>query len=378
MPAKTKILYIITKSNFGGAQKYVYDLATSLPRDQFDIAVAFGGSGALRSKLAEEKIRTIQLSGLERDISLLKEIKVFVELMRLYRREKPDIIHLNSSKIGFLGSLTFRIYKLIARSKKLKAIFTVHGWAFNEDRRVLPKLAMRIFSWLTSLLCTDIIVLSRKEFSQTEQFPLLSKTKIHLIPNGIKPFTLLPRQQSLEALGLDGRHSYIGTIAELHKNKGLDILISAFSNIAKKSVHLVIIGDGEEKDGLGKLAEHSGVQDRIHFLGAIPDAARYLSVFDIFVLPSRKEGLPYALLEAGYASIPVVASNVGGIPEIIRDNSTGLLCRSQSGNSLLEKLTIYMTNDRLAKSHAANLQAHVTNNYLFPKTLRDTQKMYLD
>src|SRR5688572_22606349 len=113
---KKKILYIITKSNWGGAQKYVHDLATGLPKEQFDVAVAFGhaspeatqakrGTGSLKERLDVAGIRTISIPRLGRDIQLIDESAVFFSLVKLIRNEKPDVIHLNSPKIGGLGAL---------------------------------------------------------------------------------------------------------------------------------------------------------------------------------------------------------------------------------------------------------------------------------
>ncbi|PIR41028.1 MAG: glycosyltransferase family 1 protein, partial [Candidatus Yonathbacteria bacterium CG10_big_fil_rev_8_21_14_0_10_43_136] len=97
---KKKILFVITKSNFGGAQKYVFDLATGLPKDQFDVAVALGGSGILIQKLQAENIRVLPIFSLARDVNPLSDITTFFELWRMFRKEKPDVAHLNSAKAG--------------------------------------------------------------------------------------------------------------------------------------------------------------------------------------------------------------------------------------------------------------------------------------
>jgi len=134
MPEKrTKIFYLITKGNFGGAQRYVYELASSLPTSDYEVSVILGEGETLAKKLAEKNIRTIRLPELGRDINLGGDWSVFWSLYRIFRRERPDIIHLNSSKIGGLGSLAGRL----AGVKKI--IFTGHGWPFNEKRPWLQK-----------------------------------------------------------------------------------------------------------------------------------------------------------------------------------------------------------------------------------------------
>ena len=264
MVTKNKILYVITKSNWGGAQKYIFDISTSLPKDHYEILVAFGGQGELKQRLSSELgIRTYLLTSLTRDISILKDFLTFFELFKLFKKEQPNVVHLNSSKVGGIGSLAARL----AGIKKI--VFTAHGWAFNEiQRSKLSRLIIWKISWFTSILCTDIITLSQKEYAQTLRFPFLPSKKVHLIPNGIRTFNPLTKQEALDKLTLTNKHTYIGTIAELHKNKGIDILISAISDLSDKNVHLVIIGEGEELEHLEKLVVHTALVSRVHFLGA--------------------------------------------------------------------------------------------------------------
>ncbi|MDO8564480.1 MAG: glycosyltransferase, partial [bacterium] len=150
MKSKTKILYVITKSNYGGAQRYVFDLATSLPKDECEAVVVLGaaqnGAPVLQEKLHGAGVRTIFIPGLSRDISFLKELRVFRELMKVFKFEKPFVVHLNSSKAAGLGALAARLCgtPLI--------VFTVHGWPFFEERNPLSKLVIRLFSYITVLL----------------------------------------------------------------------------------------------------------------------------------------------------------------------------------------------------------------------------------
>jgi len=364
---KKKILYVITKSNWGGAQKYVFDLATSLSKDQFDITVAVGGEGILKEKLEAGGVRVTKIHNLERNISIFKEFSVFLELFRLYKKEKPNIIHLNSSKIGGLGSLAGRLVGIE------KIIFTVHGWAFNEKRNPLARLIIWGISWLTAILCTDLIVLSEKERKQTRHFPLVQSKKIHLIANGLKPLESLTKEKAREKLGLKKEEAYVGTISELHKNKGLDILIKT---VPALSAEIVIIGSGEEETNLKNLAQKLGVSEKIHFLGTVQDAGKYLSAFDVFALTSRKEGFPYVLLEAGYAGVPIVASNIGGIPEILKDEETGLLSEPENVKDVSVKIEKLLHNKNYAERLGKNAKTYVEQNFSFEKTLKLTRQVY--
>ncbi|MEK7585082.1 MAG: glycosyltransferase, partial [Patescibacteria group bacterium] len=123
-----KIIFVVTKGNWGGVQRYVYDLATSLPKRQFEPLVVVGQGEILKSKLAAAGVECQSLARLGRDVRLTDDFHSFWALFKLFRREQPSIVHLNSSKVGVIGALAGRL----ARVPRI--IFTAHGWASNEDR----------------------------------------------------------------------------------------------------------------------------------------------------------------------------------------------------------------------------------------------------
>src|SRR3990167_8468714 len=140
-----KILYGITKSNFGGAQRYVFDLATVMKKQGHDIAVLCGGDGPLVQKLKAENIRVITIPGFGRDIDLLNDASRLLSIIKTVQHEKPDIFHINSAKMGGLGTLAGRL----AGIKKI--IFTAHAWAWNEPRPWWQKILIKFFTWVTIL-----------------------------------------------------------------------------------------------------------------------------------------------------------------------------------------------------------------------------------
>src|SRR4051812_28358025 len=120
--AKIKILFAVTKGNWGGAQKYVYDLATSLPPADFEVSAMFGESGELKKRLDEKQIPVHSISALSRDIKIWSDLKAFGQIYQILRRERPDVLHLNSPKMGLLGALAGRLVGV------KKIIYTSHGW----------------------------------------------------------------------------------------------------------------------------------------------------------------------------------------------------------------------------------------------------------
>lgn len=301
---RTKILYLITKSNWGGAQRYVYDLATNLP-ESFEPVVASGGDGLLMKKLSEKSVRTISIPYLERDISLGKEISALSTLLRILKKEKPDILHINSSKAGGLGTLAGRI----AGIKKI--VFTVHGWPFLEKRNILARALIYTLSWLTALLSHTVIVVSEYDLRIAKKMPFVGQKTVRIY-NGIE--TPVLGSSAIIRDSFPNGVRITGTIGELNKNKNQIALIEQAKN--KPDMYVAIVGEGENKQLLvGKISEY-GLSDRVKLFGFL-SANEILKGFDTFALPSLKEGLPYVLLEAKAVGLPIVANRVGGVGEIL-------------------------------------------------------------
>ena len=357
-----KIFYGITKSSpFGGAQRYVFDLAIAMKKQGHDVVVLCGQGGKLIEKLREEGVRGITLKYLERDISFIKEIESFVAIVKVLKKEKPDIFHINSSKMGGLGTLAGRLVGIS------KVIFTTHGWAFNEPRPTWQKILIKFFTWLTILCAHKTICVSEKTKNDVAEWPFI-KNKLVLIHNGISRFNLAER---------DDKSFTVGTIAELHRIKGLDVLLTAWSKFIKNhEAKLMIIGDGEERKNLENMAKRLGIFGSVIFKGFIDNARSLLSDFDIFCMPSRSEAMPYSLLEAGFAELPVIASSVGGIPEIIENGLNGILVPAENAEILFSSLVLLAEDEGLRKRLGRNLKMSIQENFSFAKMVSKTLLLY--
>lgn len=370
---KIKILYIITKSNFGGAQKYVYELATSAPKEKFEVVVALGGNGILKDKLESGEIRTIQIPNLENRISLTKDLQVLAYLLRIIKIEKPDIIHLNSSKIGVVGSFAGLL-------SKTKTIFTAHAWAFNENRSAISKFIFKIIYWKTILLSNKTIAVSNKTKDQVSKWPFV-KNKITVIHNGVKEIKFFEKEESRNRLKINRADIVLGTLSELHHIKGLDILIRAMKSLVEinPNIKLIVFGEGEERKKLEKLISKYTLEENIILLGFVKDAARYLKALDVFVLASRSEALSIAILEAGLANLPVVATKVGGIPEIITDKENGLLVEKENPEELINAILELIKNKTERERLSNSLNKKVIEEFSFDKnTSNKTYNLYFD
>jgi glycosyltransferase involved in cell wall biosynthesis len=368
----TKILYVVTKANFGGAQRYVYDLALAARDAGHEVTVAYGEPGVLSANLAEARIRTISVPELARDVALGKDFKVYRTLRDLFSKNAFDVVHLNSAKAAGLGALAAR------RAGVPHIIFTAHGWAFNEARPLWQRILIRIFSGLTVFLSHKTICVSEAVRRDIKGFPCIGK-KLIVIHNGITCPVQLPRDAAREAILPHHEKDYwIGMVSELHTTKRIDDGIRAFAKIkdAFPNTIFVSVGEGEELGRLLRLVKELGIENRVFFPGFVHDVRAKLSAFDLFLHTSQSEALGYAILEAGCATAPTVATNVGGIPEIIQDGVTGILVPPFRPDVVAEKLSELIRDPAKAHEFGEALHERVRRDFTKEQMALKTFALY--
>ncbi len=372
-PNSPIVLYVITKATWGGAQRYVWDLIQAAKEAGYAPVLIYGEVGILSERVRAEGISAYHIPGLTREISLLDEFRAFRRLYRIFVTLRPSIVHLNSSKVSGLGALA----AYLARVPRI--IFTAHAWAFTESRSSFSKLFFLVAHYVTVFLSDKTILVSGALHAHTEKWPFV-REKMVVIRHGISPTDLLSRKEARRILiERDPRLAdkendlWVGTIAELHHNKGIDVGIEAWQEKVPENAQWIVIGEGEREAELKAKSEETSP---IHFVGFIPDAQTLMNAFDIFFLPSRTEALGYVLLEAGNASLPVIATNVGGIPEIIENEKTGLLVPKEDFKSMNTALSRLLTQGEESKILGENLHARVMNEFSQEKMLAETLALY--
>ena len=367
---KQKVLFLITKSNWGGAQRYVHDLATNLDLTEFEPVVALGGDGELKEKLEAAEIKTISLPKMHNTQSPKKLLKIISEVREILEAEQPDVLHTNSSIAGLAGVIAGR------KEKINKIVFTAHGWTFNEDRSRLQKLFFKTFHWLTVLLSHTTIAVSH-EIKNQLTLPFINNRWV-VIHNGRTPIEFETKEVARKELHIPNNTGLIsGTIGELHPVKQHDMMIKAVAQLRDAGVDLthIIIGAGDELETLQTLTQKHDVSDRIIYTGAIHEAARYLKAFDIYIQPSRSEALAYTVIEATQAGLPIIATKVGGIPEIISHEQNGLLVPNDSVEKLVDALQTLINNQKLANRYG-QAALETSSKFSFSTMLKKTSALY--
>lgn len=383
-----KILLLVTQTKWGGAQKYVLELAKFLKKYN-QVHIAFGETANLNDRFLnicrKSNIQTIPLNKLVRSIDLTKDWSAVWALMKILSQENYDLVHLNSSKAGAIGSLTGLFYALNPMNTRLRLVYTAHGFVWHEPGPKIQKKLYKISETLSIALQSLVIAVSDFDRQSAIAANIVSPNKIITIHNGINPadYTFLDKDQTRQKLGLSADKKYFGTIASFYSTKGYPYLVEALKILKDNNSSLIhnhqwiFIGEGPELEPVQKLIKKYDLENLIKIIPPQNDDWKYLPVFDYFVLPSVKEGLPYTILEAGLARVPIIASKVGGIPEIITDPSKGLLVAPANPLSLAQAMRRLAKDQDLSKQLSENNHKNILKNFNLDDTLRKTEEAYL-
>ncbi len=323
-----KVLLVITKSNWGGAQKYTHDLAVGLQEQGYDVLVAAGGQGEMMHRLREARVRTFELVRMKNNMNPFSAFFVLGELMSLFNKEKPDVVHISSSKAGLFAGLAARIVHVP------RIIFTAHGWTFNEERALWQKLILRTLALLTVRLSHKTIYVSHKLLEQLHIGTSLQK-KSTVIHNGISPLVFKPKTAFYEDCHVMRKEKIaMVSIGELHPSKGFDLALTYLAKLQDLSWEWFILGEGHHRQDIENLIKKHSLSFRVHLMGHTKDAAQYLESFDLFFLPSRTEALGLVAIEALQSDLPIVASDVGGIPEVLARDPGSVLVNIKNKDTL--------------------------------------------
>jgi glycosyltransferase involved in cell wall biosynthesis len=349
------VLVLITLAEVGGAQTYVASILPALT-ERYDVTLAAGGPGPLVEAARSAGARYFPLEQVRRPIAW-RDALGLVELVRLMRRLRPDVVHLNSSKIGVLGMLAALIARVPIR------IFTVHGWAFNAE----PGAQRVLYTWLHRLLrplTTAIVCVSETELSHGLAQRTCTRAQAVVIYNGVDA-------AAAQRSALDGVPPLILSVTRLKAPKDGVTLARALRRLEPGSYRAAIVGTGP--DGAAVEAE---LGDAGELLGERADVAERLAGAEVFVLSSRSEGLPMSILEAMAAGLPVVASAVGGIPELVVDGETGLLVPPGDAEALADALRKLVTDPELRRRFGAATRARVEERFSLAQTRRAHVELY--
>lgn len=361
---RIKVMHIL-EASIGGTRRHILTIADNLDTRLFDLYFVLSPTrdpditNKDTKELNERGFHAYQVN-MVREISFLSDLRSFFQLVAVIKEVKPDIIHTHASKAGVLG-------RLAARAAGVKhCVHTPHLWAFDWEDNALIRCFYASIENTAACITDEVIAVSKSQCREALDWHVADKRKLIALPNAVelKAERTLSQNKSRFVIGSSGR---------LVRQKGFDILLDAFAEICivVKDCELRIAGDGKLRTELERQAHALGIADRVNFLGHVPDIDNFLAELDVFAMASRWEGMPYSLLEAMAIGLPVIATKVNGVGEILYNGFNGLLVPSENSSAFAKALQIaYESTDERAKwGHKARLIVQDHNAESFARAL---------
>jgi len=336
-----RVLHPITRLTLGGSSENTIASCVALDRAGYDCMLATSFRESDASSLADARrrgCRVVDIPALGREVAPLADLTALAELVRLIRRERPAIVHTHTSKAGFIG----RLAAVIARAPAV--IHQPHGhifYGYYSPRRtaVFTALERQAARW------TDRIITLTDRGAQEHLARGIGRAEQYVaVPSGVPTAELRaaapPRGEARARLGLDPDAFIVVGLGRLVPIKGFDLLARALPAVVAQipSARVLLVGDGAERAHLGAIAASMGVAERLQMTGETTDVASYLAAADVVAVPSRNEGMGRVIVEAMALGLPVVATAVGGIPDVVTDGECGRLVEPEDVDALAAAL----------------------------------------
>lgn len=354
MPDKIKVLHIITRLDKGGSAENTFLTVKGLDKKRYDVTLMSGPvqdpSQERRTQVEECGIPFIHIPVLVRNINVVFDAIALFKIWRFLAKEKFDVVHTHTSKAGLLGRFAARL------AGAPLVVHTPHGHVFFGYFGPLKTKIFILLEKLANRMADRIVALTHREKADYISYRTCPEEKIAVIHSGVElnqfqESTLAEKTKLKKEIGLPENSIVVGTVGRLVPVKGPGFLIMASLAILPRHPHTYFLfaGDGPLKDNLQKRASETGEEKNIVFLGWRDDIAHILSIFDIFCLPSLNEGMGRVLVEAMAHGIPIVASDVGGIPDLVTHGKNGFLVPPKNPWELAKYIQILIEDEEKRK-----------------------------
>ncbi len=366
---KRRLLMMIDESSVGGGQRHLLDLVERIDPAHYEIAVACPGEGYLADTVRERGVELFPVRMANRP-----SLSDRASCLRALRRFRPDLVHTHGGTAGVYGRLS--AHKIGART-----VHTYHGLHYLHFARGLRRFGYHAIDRYLARRTTCLICVADADLALAEAHGLAPEGKAHLIRNGIDTdrFTSSAEARSVRRAGMcQSDRLVIGTVGRLHRQKGQASLIDAARIVVERDsrARFVIVGEGEERGALEKRITATGLAGRFELIGARYDIPELLSEFDLFVLPSLWEGLPLTLLEAMAVGLPVVATSVDGIVEVVRDGMEGRLVPPNDAAALADALVDLLGSPERIESCGRRAVERVRSAFSIGRMIDETEAVY--
>ena len=379
-PRKIRVLRLFSRLNIGGPAIHVILATAGLDPKRYESRLVVGREEEREGNffdLAEAKGIPIQvIPSFSRRINPIGDLLTLVRLFRLMRRERPDIVHTHTAKAGALGRLAAHLVGTPV------IVHTFHGSVFEGYFGSLSSRIYRRIEKALACLSDAVVAVSPRVAHELEQRRVAPRKKIEVIYLGLE----LDRFQRLEKhrgelrreLGLDRKIPIIGSVGRLVPIKDIPTLLKAMRGVVdcRSDAILLLVGDGPERRNLEAEAHRLDLDSNVRFLGFRHDLERIYADLDIAVNSSRNEGTPVALIEALSAGVPVVATSVGGTPDLLEDGKLGKLVSPANPQRLADDLISVLSRREKAQATARTARCKIVRRFRSERLVADLDALY--
>jgi glycosyltransferase involved in cell wall biosynthesis len=389
-PTPIPVVRVITRLNIGGPSIQATRLTTALEQHGFTTTLIHGrlgeGEGDM-SYLIEPGDRTIYVDALRRPLSPFADVRAWWRLYRAMKHARPAIVHTHMAKAGMLGRLAAAAYNATrGSSPRARVIHTYHGHVLEG---YFSPLMTRVFVGLERLLAgfSDAIIAISPAIERElrDQFRIGRAQQYRVVPLGfdLSSFAAVDddrRARARSALSLPPDADVISTVGRLTAIKQHRLFLDAVAAAARSRPNLIalVAGDGELRGDLERHAAAIGVADRVRFLGWRRDLAAIYAATDVFLLTSRNEGTPVALIEAMAAGVPGVSTDVGGVKDVINSDAVGARVPDGDAAGLAAAIVRYLSNRDERRAAGERARAAVLDRYSLDRLINDINLLYRD
>jgi glycosyltransferase involved in cell wall biosynthesis len=373
-----RVMRIIARLNVGGPAIHVSLLTVGLQDAAYQSTLVTGvvepDEGDMTYLARDLGIEPVVIPTLRREISPIADLKTLAALVRLMHRLRPHVVHTHTAKAGFVGRLAAALCHVPV------VVHTFHGHIFKG---YFGRAKTLLFIWLERLAArgSDVILtVSQRLKDDLVAYGIAPEEKIKIVPLGLK---LLPLTD-LDALrgsfrregGFSTETPLVGIIGRLVPIKNHELFLAAASQVSRvrPEVRFAIIGDGERREVLEALVEESGLAGRVCFAGWRDDLPRIYADLDVVVISSNNEGTPVSIIEAMAARVPVVATSVGGVPDLLREGQLGTLVPPEDAGAMAE--AILRTLSAPLQPRLAEAQEWALARYEADRLIADVRQLY--
>ena len=364
-----KVLYVITKSEMGGAQIHIAGLLKKHGEKRDTVAVLAYPGGFLEDFCRVQNIPFFSNEYYKNTFNIFILLKAFIKTVHIIKQFKPDLISCHSGIAGVMG-------RFAAFLTHIPVIYTVHSYAFMPGHPYLRRIFAYIGEYFLSFLSTQVISVSNYNKKIAEKYGLPRAEKIEVIYNGVpcEPLEGMPENKN-------PRERHIIFVGRLARPKTPEIIIRALSQIldsARVPTFFDIVGDGSDRTQLELLVQENGIKNHVIFHGSRlqSEVKSILEYADVFVLPSDWEGLPISILEAMAQGIPVIASDVGGVRELVIAE-TGIVMNTHAQPSdWAHQIIALLTDTEKSRKLGLSAKKRICEKFSFEETFRKTREIY--